>query len=278
MASPKVDTLKVPGATLHCEVRGSGPVLLMIPGGPTDASIFTVPAGLLADRYTVVTYDPRGHSRSTLDGAAEDIPVDVHADDARRLLEAVGTEPACVLGSSGGGTIGLDLAVRHPSHVQTLVAHEPPVMELLRDSARWRDLVNDVEEIYRTQGVFPAMQKFGDAVEEGGPKSSDGPQSEPTPEQAELMGRMIGNFDLFLAHEFRAISGYVPDIAALQAVSTRIVVAGGEESGEQGASRAAVALADRLGTEVAYFPGAHGGFGSHPETFAERLHEVLSVA
>jgi|GEM_PF-6184487 hypothetical protein len=30
-------TVKVPGATLYVEVRGVGPVLLCIPGGPTDA-------------------------------------------------------------------------------------------------------------------------------------------------------------------------------------------------------------------------------------------------
>src|SRR5919108_4494073 len=95
-------TLKVPGATLYYEVRGSGPVLLMIPGGPTDAGMFTGLADLLADRYTVVTYDPRGHSRSTLDGAPEDVAVDLHADDAARLLDAVSDGPAYVFGSSGG--------------------------------------------------------------------------------------------------------------------------------------------------------------------------------
>ncbi|MGH2758351.1 MAG: alpha/beta fold hydrolase, partial [Actinomycetota bacterium] len=70
--SQKLDSLKVPGATLYHEVRGSGPVLLAIPGGPTDAGLFTGFAEYLADRYTVVTYDPRGHSRSTLDGPPED--------------------------------------------------------------------------------------------------------------------------------------------------------------------------------------------------------------
>ena len=30
-------TLKVPGASLYYELRGSGPVLLFMPGGPADA-------------------------------------------------------------------------------------------------------------------------------------------------------------------------------------------------------------------------------------------------
>jgi hypothetical protein len=36
----KAETLQVPDASLYYEVRGSGPVLLMIPGGPMDADGF----------------------------------------------------------------------------------------------------------------------------------------------------------------------------------------------------------------------------------------------
>jgi pimeloyl-ACP methyl ester carboxylesterase len=69
MAHPtRTDTLQVPGATLYYEVSGSGPMLLLIPGGPADAGVFADLAGFLADRYTVVAYDPRGNSRSVTDG------------------------------------------------------------------------------------------------------------------------------------------------------------------------------------------------------------------
>jgi pimeloyl-ACP methyl ester carboxylesterase len=279
-AKPKLErTLKVPGATLYYEVRGSGPVLLGISGGPTDAGIFTDLAGRLADRYTVVSYDQRGHSRSALDGDPEDIPVALHAEDAAAILAAVGDEPAYVYGNSGGGTIGLELVTRHPDRVRTLVAHEAPIFELLPDAARWRAEFEDISETYRTAGVFPAMGKFGALVEEGGPKySEEMQQTAPTPEGEEMMGRMAGNFDLFIAHEIRQIVGYIPDVDALRSVSTRIVSAAGETSGEQAARRAAVALAERLGIAVTSLPGAHGGWGSDPQEFAERLHEALQEA
>src|SRR2546428_2726141 len=164
--------VKVPGAILYYEVRGAGPVLLTIPGGPTDAGMFTSLADQLADRYTVVTYDPRGHSRSVLDGAPEDVSVELHADDAARLIDAVGGEPAYVLGSSGGGTIGLELITRYADKVRTLVVHEPPVMEMLPDRERWRGIFADIHETYRAQGALPAMRKFGRAVLESGPKHS----------------------------------------------------------------------------------------------------------
>jgi hypothetical protein len=49
----------------------------------------------------------------------------------------------------------------------------------------------------------------------------------------------------------------------------------GESSGGQLAHRAAVALAERLGTPPVTFPGDHGGFGSRPGELAETLHKVL---
>jgi pimeloyl-ACP methyl ester carboxylesterase len=274
--SVETKTAKVPGATLYVEIRGSGPVLLCITGGPTDAGVFTDLAGRLADRYTVVAYDQRGHSRSTLDDAPEDIPVHVHADDAAEILTAMDGEPAYVYGNSGGATIGLELVARHTDLVRTLVAHEAPLAELVPDAERLRSVFEDVIETYRSEGAFPAMAKFGVAVEEGGPKYSEQMQQMPsTPESEEMTARMVGNFDLFLAHELMPIIGYVPDVDALRSVPSRIVPTVGETSGEQLARRATAVLAERLGVSVAHLPGGHGGWASDPGEFAERLDVVL---
>jgi pimeloyl-ACP methyl ester carboxylesterase len=269
-------TVKVPGAELYTEIRGSGPVLLLITGGPVDAGMFTDLASRLSGRYTVVSYDQRGHSRSPLDGEPEDIPVSVHADDAAAILEAVASEPAYVYGNSGGGNIGLELVARHPELVRTLVTHEAPTMELLPDAEKWRNEFQAIYDLYGTEGVFAAMGRFGAAVEEGGPKYSEEMAQMPqAPESQEMMARMAGNFDLFIAHEIRQNGGYQPDIETLGAAPTRIVSAAGETSEEQAARRAAIALAERLEIPVTYLPGAHGGWGSDPQEFADRLDEVL---
>jgi pimeloyl-ACP methyl ester carboxylesterase len=279
MSAMTTNTLKVPGATLYYEVSGSGPVLLCIPGGPTDAGMFSDLAGRLADRYTVVCYDPRGHSRSPLDGAPEDIPVARHADDAAAMLAAVTDGPASVYGNSGGGTIGLELLTRHPELVRRLVAHEAPLMELLPDAARFRAMLDDIDDTYRADGVFAAMGKFGTMVEEGGPKySEEMQQADPdTTSPPEMTERMMGNLDLFIAHEIQPISRYVPDVDALKGVSKKVVSAAGETSGEQAACRAAHALAARVGIEVSYLPGAHGGWGSDPQNFADTLDQLLQA-
>ena len=129
----RTDTLTVPGATLYYEVRGAGPTLLLICGGVYDAAGYAGLAQRLADRYTVVTYDRRGNSRSPLTGPPAPQQVEEHAEDARRILAAVGAESALVFGNSSGASIGLELVARHPELVRVLVAHEPPVFDLLDD-------------------------------------------------------------------------------------------------------------------------------------------------
>src|SRR5207302_5950443 len=144
-AQVKTATLNVPGASLYYEVRGAGPVLLMMPGGPADAGAFRNIAGYLDSDYTVVTYDPRGLSHSTLEVPVQDDRiVEIFADDAHRLLTATAKEPAFVFASSGGAVIALELAARHPEQVRTLVSHEPPAPALLPDPARERAAMEEI--------------------------------------------------------------------------------------------------------------------------------------
>ena len=261
----------MPGARLYSERRGSGPLLLMI-GSPMDSSGFAPLASALADHYTVVTYDPRGIGNSSREDTSEDVTPAQQADDVHRLLSALGGGPADLFGSSGGAVVGLALVTAHPDQVRTLVAHEPPVVELLADAAQVRA---EIDDIYRTEGAEKAMQKFmAHAGLGAGPaREADAPRWEPSPEQ---LARMRATTEHFLAHLLRPTTRYRPDIEALRAASTRIVVAGGATSKGQLANRTAVALADQLGTTVVDFPGDHGGFLAFPEQFGRLLDRVLT--
>ena len=272
----KTEILKVPGASIYYEVRGSGPVLLMMPGGPADAGAFRRIAGYLESDYTVVTYDPRGLSHSPLDTPVNDERiVQIFADDAHRLLSATTTEPAFVFGSSGGAVIALELVARHSDQVRTLVPHEPPAPALLPDPARERATMEEIVQTYRTAGIGPAMQKFmvQTGIRSGPPPP---PPGEPTPEMREGMEQMKRNMDFWLGHYFLAISAYEPDFDALKAGSSRIVPGVGKESRGELANEGGLELARRLGTEAVVFPGAHGGFDSNAPEFAIKLREVLA--
>ncbi len=295
MRSTKVDTLTVPGATLYYEVRGSGPVLVFICGGVYDAAGYAALAQHLADRYTVITYDRRGNSRSPLDGPPEPQSIEVHGDDAHRVIAEVGG-PAYVFGNSSGAIIGLELAVRHPDQVRIVVAHEPPLFEMLSDRDHWRAAMTDVEETFARHGAAAAGLVLGTAFSGGAPSDPSGETSgadelgeripgggsmpsEPDPETMQMMARIEKNMEFFVGYEVPPFSRYLPDFDALLHSSTRVVAAIGDASGEhQPYYRAALAVAERLGTKPAVLPGDHGGFGAQPEAFAAKLHELLIEA
>jgi pimeloyl-ACP methyl ester carboxylesterase len=273
-AAVTTDYLTVPGARLYYEVSGSGPVLLFIPGGTADAAGFAPLARFLEDTYTVVRYDPRGISHSRLEGLGEDVPVEVHADDAQQLLEAISDQPAFVLGHSGGAVIGLALVERHPELVQTYVAHEPPLVELLPEGDERRNDGQKLYDTYRKEGAAAAMKQF---MSTSG--MDEAPPVEMSPEAQEFLAQQMAsmeqNFDFFFAHYLLPITSYSPDYAALQGASSRVVVGVGEDSVGQVTYETAVALAEHLGSEPVVFPGDHIGMATLPEEFAEKLHDVL---
>ncbi|BCB76089.1 alpha/beta hydrolase [Phytohabitans flavus] len=283
--------LAVPGAVLHYEVRGAGPVLLLVCGGVYDAAGFAPLADALADRYTVVTYDRRGNSRSPLAGPPGPQSIAEHGDDAYRLLVAVGVSeaaPAYVFGNSSGAIIGLDLAARRPELVRVLVAHEPPLFEVLPERDHWRGVIREVEAAYQEGGSAAAGQVLGAALgmsgsptdeagEERIPGGGEAP-AELDPETAAMLARFAVNNEFFFAFEVPPFSRYVPDVAALKGGSTRVVPAVGAASVGEPPARAAEALAGLLGVPAATFPGDHGGFGLETPTFARRLDAVIRAA
>ncbi|MFI5548052.1 alpha/beta fold hydrolase [Streptomyces sp. NPDC051815] len=285
MTAPTPGSLRVNGATLHYEVRGRGPLLLLIPGGTGGAASFDGIADDLAARYTVATYDPRGMSRSTLDDPEAEQHVAEHADDAFRILELLSPgEPARVFGASSGAIVALHLLATHPERVERLVAHEPPVVEVLPDARDHRDLIARVQETFRTQGLMPAMAVFA-----AGLKKDDAPPVEPKtetetkaeielPPQAAARARQtMADLPYFVGRIVPSFMSYTPDIHRLAALSDRLVLACGQDSHGELPYRPAAFLAEHLGTELLHFPGGHTGLTTHPAEFADLLRETLAA-
>lgn len=260
--------LDAPGATLHYDVTGTGRVLLLA-GAPMDASGFAPIVPLLAADRTVVTYDPRGVARSSVTDADAQVSPETLADDLHRLLAEVTGDPADVLATSGGAIAGLELAVRHPAQVRTLVAHEPPLTALLPDAPDHRRQLEALHESYRTEGVAIAMGRFLAYIGVVPPEAAGHPM--PFPEPA------LRDAGFFLRTMIRTVAPARPDLAALRETPTRIVVAAGETSTGQLANRTAVALAAQLDRDLTLFPGDHGGYAGDPEAFADQLRKVLAA-
>jgi pimeloyl-ACP methyl ester carboxylesterase len=282
MTEPKTQTLDLPGATLTYDVReaepeSTEPVLLMI-GAPMDASGFTTLAGHFPDR-TVVTYDPRGVGRSPrADGVTGATP-DEHGEDLHRLISELDAGPVDIFASSGGAVNALALVAGHPEGVRTVVAHEPPLATVLPDREEALAVTEDIHSTYERDGLGPAMAKFIAFTRVTGPTPPDFPNRAPNPADVGLPTEDDGsrNHPLLGPHMIYA-SGYEPDFDSLRVASTRIVVAAGAESENTFTYRAAMAVAERLGTEAVIFPSHHGGFGEQgdPDAFAATLRRVLT--
>jgi pimeloyl-ACP methyl ester carboxylesterase len=260
----------VSGAELHYEVRGSGPVLVVV-GSPMAAAEFAAVADAMATTHTVVTLDPRGYGASTLDDPDSPSTPEIRADDVVAVLDELGAATTDVLGSSGGAVTGLALVANHPGRVRTLIAHEPPLLELLPDAVAQRAATDAVTATFHRDGPGAAWGAF---MANAGFDPGDGPPPgpEPTPDE---MARQLAESARFFDHDLPSTTRYLPDAAALRASSTRVVVGLGETSATLLTDATSRAAAELLGCELAMFPGGHGGFIEAPAAFADRLREVL---
>ncbi|MEU1431666.1 alpha/beta hydrolase [Nocardia sp. NPDC005746] len=280
--------LALPDVDLAYDLRGPAPSesahrpLLMI-GQPMTAEGFTALAAYFPDR-TVITYDPRGLGRSVRkDGRTDNSPT-VQAEDVHALVAALDVGPVDLFASSGGAVTALALVTAHPADIATLVAHEPPILSVLPDADAAARGQAQVRDAYQAKGSFAGMAAFiaytswqgeftdaffaqppADPAMFGMPAEDDGTRDDP-----------------LLSDRSWAITGYVPDTAALKAAPTRVVIAVGAETAGTLTARTAEATAALLDSTPAVFPSHHGGFTGpdsgypgQPELFADRLRELL---
>jgi pimeloyl-ACP methyl ester carboxylesterase len=256
---PVTEVLDVPGATLRYQLHGAGPLLVLIPGGAADSTIFAPLLPHLTGTHTVLTFDPRGIGRSTIDEPAQEITIPTQADDVRLLLDKAGGGPARVFASSGGAITALELVTRHPDHVRTLVLHEPPLVELLPDRDALHAALDALAGICRAAGPEAAMREFLRAT--GQLTRTD---------LYTLPARMRSDVEFFLEHMIRPIVRYRPDPTALP----ELAVGAGTGTGQLG-HRGAHALAELLGIPATPFPGEHIGFATHARPAAAVLLSLL---
>jgi pimeloyl-ACP methyl ester carboxylesterase len=273
MDVPSQHTLAVPGATLYYEIRGAGPLLLLIPGGNGDAGTFDGIAERLADRYRVVFYDRRSFTRSPLDGPPDDRVV-TDGLDAAALLTHLTDQPAHVLGSSSGAIVALELLRARPELVRTLVAHEPPLATLLPDAEKWLTFLDGIHEQSRTEGTPAAMAAFAKGI--GLRIAPPAPGEQLPPQAVEMVGRIQRNLVFWMEHELRQYPRYTPDLAALRASADRLVLGVGRESRGTFPALPNAALAKELGLDLVEFAGDHVGYRSAPDEFAAGLDSILT--
>ena len=113
--------LKANDLTVHYDLAGpaGAPVVMFANSLGTSLQVWDPQAAALAGSYGVLRYDKRGHGLTECPHGA--CTVELLADDARALLDALGIERVHFCGLSIGGMIGQALAARSPERVASLV-------------------------------------------------------------------------------------------------------------------------------------------------------------
>lgn len=133
------------GASVHYELVGSGPPVLMLAGTASDGASWRPLVPLLSHRYRLILIDNRGCGRTRCEGT---IVIDDMVGDAAALLHHLGLAEASVVGHSLGGGLGLFLAARHPERVRRLVTLTTGPI-----SPKILTLFGDLSKVYETAGA-----------------------------------------------------------------------------------------------------------------------------
>ena len=269
MSQVRHQRVQVPGGSIYYRAQGTGPALLVMSGGPGNADTLSSFASFLAEDYTVVSYDRRGYSRSHADDPAETADpaapdgIPRHADDARRLIDDLGSGPVTAFGTSFGALIALELAATAPAAISTLIVHEPPLGQLLASDQRQPfDLNLDSEK-----DAGSALDAIAASVGVSRGRAVGGPASRPETRPADI--------ELFIRRDVPAIGRYHLDLDRLHPLSGRIIVTASQDSRGFYPYQCAQQLARHLGTPLAELPGNHAGMIQYPAQFAAQLRNLL---
>jgi pimeloyl-ACP methyl ester carboxylesterase len=261
---------RVSWAELYYEVRGSGPPLLLVHGTNLDCGCYTAIADILADTFTVVTYDRRGYSRSPRPEGWTKTSIEEQAEDAAGLLQTLGTVPAIVFGSSSAGPIVLELAMRHPDLVSTAIVHEAAFFTALPQEFTQEEFgkLNPViEAAVAAEGPKGGQRTLLDLLSEHGFDAF-----EPA-----IAQRWLGNAELVFGMEFpQMLLAYAPSEADLAALKVPVRVMRADQSIPLNAA-AAELMASKTGSELHVAPGGHLAYIERPEEFAAALRPILEL-
>jgi len=109
----------VNGTRIYYETYGAGRPVLVLHGDISALEHVHYQISALAASRFVIAPDSRGHGRSP--DSNQPLSYHLMADDMLKLLDKLNIAETDVVGWSGGGIIGLDLAMHHPERVKRLV-------------------------------------------------------------------------------------------------------------------------------------------------------------
>jgi pimeloyl-ACP methyl ester carboxylesterase len=146
-------TVHTNGVDTYYERRGEGPPIVFGHGAILDSTAWREQAEALADDYTTVVYDVRGHGHT--DGSdRESYSVELLAEDLHALVEALDLERPVVCGLSLGGCIAQVYAAKYPEAISGLVLADTFMPPYFSRRERFQRSIS-------LRGILPVVRLFG---------------------------------------------------------------------------------------------------------------------
>jgi pimeloyl-ACP methyl ester carboxylesterase len=156
----KIGKVSVNGLSFAYLDEGSGPPVVLVHGSVSDYRDWSKQMAAFAQHYRVIAYSRRYHWPNLPPGKDADASVERQADDLAAIMESMGIAPAHIVGHSYGGAVALNLTLRHPELVRTLVLAEPAISGVLRNTPE-NDAVSKESQAIRAE--MKAAFASGDA-------------------------------------------------------------------------------------------------------------------
>ncbi|PSP62755.1 hypothetical protein BRC77_08960 [Halobacteriales archaeon QH_8_64_26] len=124
---PTTPRTRAEDAATYYETRGDGRPIVFVHGGWSNSEMWAPQVQSFAAEYRTITYDVRGHGRTT-DWGSEPYSIERFVEDLRALIDTLDAEDPILCGLSLGGIIAQTYAATYPEDVGGLV---------LADTTRW---------------------------------------------------------------------------------------------------------------------------------------------
>ena len=146
--------IKANGIEMHYTLDGpaSGPVVTLSHSLATDLSMWDPQLKPLSQRYRVLRYDTRGHGGTEAPKGAYSL--DLLAEDARQLLQALSIARTHWVGLSMGGMIGQTLALKAPEIFLSLSLCDTSSRIPAEAKPMWDERIKTANE----QGMAPLLE------------------------------------------------------------------------------------------------------------------------
>jgi pimeloyl-ACP methyl ester carboxylesterase len=188
---PRVERrfVSVPAGEIHCAIAGSGPPVLLLHQTPRSWDEYRDVLPLLGERFRAIAMDTLGFGDSAKPPLGDD-SIELWAEVAASVLDALGIDRAAVVGHHTGAVIAVELAAAYPERVDAAVLSSAPFADAAYRAAHTgRVVVDEVEptpdgshvlELWRLrqpfypQGDFDLLERFVVDALKAGPRAAEG--------------------------------------------------------------------------------------------------------